>query len=215
MIRRIHDYNERLLDLIDDGEYHLVAKNVWANEDEAAVDPGLTSYPHAHASPPSPEPPPTPGPSSGNAPSGPYANNPMSGGRSRIPHTRDAIILPELWESVAEPGMYIDVVVWHGGSHPVYGQVPPHHAGRGRGWLPLGAGMAVIPPGTGRGVNVPPPPPPGHQAHQGRGGPPMGIEIVEMMGMGRGGGGPRPAGRSWAVSVAPRRVVKSRVRQKR
>lgn len=214
MIRRIHGYNERLLDLIDDGEYHLVAKNVWANQDDAAVEPHLTSYPHANAKPSSPESSPIPGPSSGNVPPGPYANNPMSGGRNRIPHTRDAIILPELWELVAEPGMYIDVAVWHGGSHPVFGQVPPQHAGRGRGWMPLGAGMAVMPPGQGRGFNVPPPPPPPHQAHQGRGGP---VEIVdvEVMGMGRGGGGPRPGGRSWAVSVAPRRVVKTRVRQKR
>lgn len=211
MIRRIHGYNERLLDLLDDGEYHLVAKNVWANEDDAAVDPQLTSYPHASASanPPSSEPSPTPGPSNVSAPPpGPYVNNPMSGGRNRIPHTRDAIILPELWESVAEPGMYVDVVVWHGGSHPVFGQVPPHHAGRGRGWMPVGPGMAVVPPGTGRGFNVPPPPP---QAHQGRGGPPAGMNTVEIMGW---PGPPRPGGRSWAVSVAPR-VVKTRVRQKR
>lgn len=126
--------------MIDDGEYHLLAKNVWANEDDAAVGTGLTSYPR----PPTSEPHPSPGPS-GSVP--PQPNNPMAGGRSRIARTRDAVVLPELWDVVVEPGMYVDMVAWHPGAHPVFGQVAPPQAGRGRGWgVPVGAGRGFAPP---------------------------------------------------------------------
>ena len=197
LIRKVHSHQPRLLHMIRDGEYHLLAKNVWANEKDAALAPDLASYPPTSAGD---EQPPA-GPSSTNP--APPPSDPMVGGRPCIGATRDAIILPEAWDAVVEPGMYVDMVAWHGGPHPVFGLVPPH-AGRGRGW----AVPAPLPPSD-----------PGHLAH---GDGMVNHEATEaqqanMMALARGawppGVWPPRSTQQRIAGVAPRKVVKTRVKQ--
>lgn len=193
LIQRIHVRQPRVLTMINDGEYHLLVKEAWANEEDATVDPGLTSYPQI----PTPDEPPVPEPSTPN-PFGP-PNNPMTGGRKNIPRTRDAIVLPETWDAVIEPGMYVDMVAWHGGPHPVFGLVPPQF-GHGRGW-------AI-------------PPPPSHIAHlvNEEGLPLQSLNMGQATGtmaLARGAFPPRPPGQGRAATApAPRKAVKTRVRKR-
>ena len=179
--------------MINDGEYHLLAKDAWANGSDAAIGPSLASYPQPAARSQN-----TVAGSSNNHPLGP-PNNPMTGGRNCIPQTRDAIVLPETWDAVVEPGMYVDMVAWHGGPHPVFGLVPPQ-LGHGRGWA------------------IPPPPP--HITHlvNDEGVPPYSLSLsqaTQTMALARGTWPQRQTALGRVASVAPRTVVRTRVRQNR
>lgn len=96
---------------------------------------------------------------------------------------RGAIVLPELWEDVVEPGMLILMRMWpispspsahlHPPHMPAVPMPPPAHfhgvsVGRGRG---RGA-----PSAAGRGsTQLPPPPPPGWQQPPRRSDPPLAV----------------------------------------
>ncbi|KUI61050.1 hypothetical protein VP1G_08223 [Cytospora mali] len=173
------------------GHYDLTIQGMWSDPKTAAINPTLASYPPA-----------TTQPSNSihsdncidgigaasSAPSSSFQPGLPPPSTNLFPHLvpkvagRGAIILPELWEDVVEPGMLILMRMWpiapspstHSHPHhmPVVPMPPPFHShhgvgtGRGRG---RGAGTAT----AGRGSTQQPPPQPGWQQPARRRGPPL------------------------------------------
>lgn len=162
------------------GHYDLTIQGMWSDPKTAAPNPSFASYPPANPQSSNPSPcdkvnngfgaaslasssfqPGLPSPST-NVPSHLLP---------RLPG-RGAIILPELWEDVIEPGMLILMRMWpiapsptthsHPPPLPAVPMPPPTHfhgvnVGGGRG-----GGEGAV-PATGRGSMLPPPqPPPPH-----------------------------------------------------
>lgn len=180
------------------GHYDLIAWEVWDSEQDASINPKLTSYDQSTPQPQEGEssssaPEPGLGSESGSgSESGPGPAEPPPPGfvasvengsgsptKDMGVKTRNAVILPELWELVIEPGMLISMVLWpwkkkkkkppgnpsssNSGwsSFGPSGQMQTITVGTGRG---RGGGGPVLPMGRGRGAQ-PPPPPPGAHPH--------------------------------------------------
>ncbi|CAI4215088.1 unnamed protein product [Parascedosporium putredinis] len=113
------------------GHYDLIAWEVWDSEQDASINPKLTSYDQSTPQPQEGEssssaPEPGLGSESGSgSESGPGPAEPPPPGfvasvengsgsptKDMGVKTRNAVILPELWELVIEPGMLISMVLW-------------------------------------------------------------------------------------------------------